>query len=38
MTDLTKESKALIVEVEETDAAKESDVFVTKAGHLIKQA
>jgi hypothetical protein len=38
MTDLTEEFKALVVKVEGTNAAEESDVFVTEAGHLIKQA
>jgi hypothetical protein len=38
LTNLAEEFEALVVEVEETDAAKESDVFVTEAGHLIKQA
>jgi hypothetical protein len=28
----------LVVKIEETDAAEESDVFVTEAGHSIKQA
>jgi hypothetical protein len=37
MTDLTEESEALIVEVEGTDAAEESDVFMTEAGHPIEQ-
>jgi hypothetical protein len=38
MTDLTEEFKALIVELEGTDAAEDLNVFVTEAGHLIEQA
>jgi hypothetical protein len=38
LTNLTKEFEALVVKVKRTDIAKESDIFVTKAGHLIKQA
>jgi hypothetical protein len=38
MTDLTEEFEALVVKVEGTDAAEESDVFVTEARHPIEQA
>jgi hypothetical protein len=38
ITDLTKEFKALIVKVKGTDAVKESDIFMTEAGHPIEQA
>jgi hypothetical protein len=38
MTDLAEEFEALAVEVEGTDAVKESDIFVTEAEHLIEQA
>jgi hypothetical protein len=37
LTDLTEEFEALVVEVEGTDAAEESDVFMTEAGHPIEQ-
>jgi hypothetical protein len=37
LTDLTEEFKALIVKVKRTDAAEESDVSITKAGHPIEQ-
>jgi hypothetical protein len=37
MTDLTEESEALIVKVKETNTAEKSDVFITKAEHLIEQ-
>jgi hypothetical protein len=36
LTNLTKEFKALVVKVKGTNTAEESDVFVTKAKHLIK--
>jgi hypothetical protein len=38
LTNLTKEFKALVIKVKETDIAKESDIFVTETGHPIEQA
>jgi hypothetical protein len=37
LTNLTEEFEALVVEVKGTDAAEESDVFMTEAGHPIEQ-
>jgi hypothetical protein len=38
LTNLAEEFKALIVKVERTDIAKESNIFVIKTEHPIKQA
>jgi hypothetical protein len=38
MTDLAKKFKALVVKVKGTDVTEDSEIFVTEARHLIKQA